>query len=315
MLPQTTVVEALLCSILYCVSGYYLTKYLSFTLLQKAIRSKRIIPFIFQFIACILIVAALLFLFKYIFHCLEKLGYFPVTPLFDYDYYNFQSLVGHLLAGVFYCSFFCGIGFYTAYFNLEKEHMEAQLQMLQAQIAPHFMFNVLNHINVLMKKDVDAASDLLVKYANILRYQLYRGKEEMVPIQQEVQFLKDFIDVERTRWKDKLTLQCIWDMDNENFNIPPLLLITFVENAFKHVPRSASEKGFIHIAFEQRDKMIRLEVENSKSLMKPEGKKQTDSGIGLENIKRRLNILYPKRHSLVINETDAVYAAKLEIML
>ena len=315
ILPQTSIIEALLFPLCFCVSVYHVTKYLSLKVLLKAIRSKRIVPFVVQFICCSLFVALMGFLWRYSFYYFEKLGYFPISVYFQLDY-SLVDFMGALLSvGIIINLCFCSIGFYLAYSNLEKEHLEAQLQMLQAQITPHFMFNVLNHINVLMNKDVNIASDLLVKYSNILRYQLYSGKEEFVPLEQEIQFLKNFIDVERTRWKDKLEVKCEWNIDNKNIKIQPLLLITLIENAFKHVPRSTSENGFITILFEQKNNTVRLAVKNSKSRIKPTQKKNSSSGIGLENIKRRLSILYPDKHSLVINETDNVYSSTLEMKM
>jgi sensor histidine kinase YesM len=207
----------------------------------------------------------------------------------------------------------CGILLYYEYSNLQKALLESQLQVLHAQINPHFMFNVLNYIYVLMQKDTELASELLLKYSDTLRYQLYNGKQEAVQLEQEVTFLKNFIDVEKFRWEDKLDVTCIWHIENGNKEIPPLMLIPFIENAFKHVSRSTDEKGFIYINLEQRKNILSLKVENSKS--NKTIKKGKEGGIGLENIKKRLDIHYGERYSLTVKDMDTIYFLQLTICI
>ncbi|MDR0750911.1 MAG: histidine kinase [Tannerellaceae bacterium] len=228
-----------------------------------------------------------------------------------------QTLAGQLLItmpGTMTISLLlCTILLYYEYSILQKALLESQLQVLHAQINPHFMFNVLNYIHVLMQKDTELASELLLKYADTLRYQLYNGKQEAVRLEQEVVFLKNFIDVEKFRWKDKLDVTCTWHIENGNKNIPPLMFIPFIENAFKHVSRSANEKGFIYINLEQRKNILSLKVENSKSNKAP--KKGKEGGIGLENIRKRLDIHYGERYSLTVKEMDTIYFLQLIICM
>ena len=118
--------------------------------------------------------------------------------------------------------------------KLHEALVESQLKILQQQISPHFMFNVLNHINILMQEDINLASSLLIRYSKILRYQLDSDKNSKVSIGQEVQFLKDFIEIEKVRWGNELTINCSWKIEDNQKAFPALLLITFIENAFKH---------------------------------------------------------------------------------
>jgi len=208
---------------------------------------------------------------------------------------------------------FCGLRLYYEHLKLQEVHLKAQLQILQQQINPHFMFNVLNHIHILMQKNTTMASDLLVKYSGILRYQLYSGKEELVNLDHEIQFLKDVIDVEKIRWGNELKVYASWEVENGKKQIQPLLLITFIENAFKHVSRSISENGYIRIDFKQKKNFLCMEVENSKSMLQI--RQREASGLGLNNIQERLKILYPKKHKLSIEETDSVYIIRLNINL
>lgn len=209
---------------------------------------------------------------------------------------------------------FCGLRFYYEHTKLQQAHLRSQLHFLQEQINPHFMFNVLNNIHILMQKDLELASAQLVKYSDILRYQLYNGKNEWVALKEEIQFLKDVIEVEKMRWGHSLKVQTQWNIIDGEKVIPPLLLITFIENAFKHVSRSLSETGYINILAEQQEGQLYLEVVNSKSIKYPQqNKNAVTSGIGLKNIKERLALLYPKKHNLIINETKERYSVQLYI--
>lgn len=207
--------------------------------------------------------------------------------------------------------YFEHVRLYEQHLVLQKEHIETQLQALQAQINPHFMFNVLNHIHILIQKDSDLASFLLMKYSNILRYQLYESDKENVNIEDEINFMNNYIEVEKYRWENILEVNTNWKIENNKTQIPPLLLITFIENAFKYVSRSKLQKGYINIRLEQNKKELYFEVENSKAPLRQ--RTGSDSGIGLKNLRRRLELLYPQKHTFEINETESVYYSKLVI--
>ena len=209
---------------------------------------------------------------------------------------------------------FCGLRFYHEHTRLQEEQLKRQLHFLQEQISPHFMFNVLNNIHTLIQKDSDLASRQLVKYADVLRYQLYEGKKESVPIRQEIDFLENVIEVEKMRWGKVLEVKTNWDIIDETQKIQPLLLIAFIENAFKHVSRSLSEKGFITIQATQKDDQFLLNVSNSKPKpLSTPSHPDIASGIGLQNIKERLSLLYPKKHILKIKETADRFSIQLII--
>jgi two-component system LytT family sensor kinase len=221
--------------------------------------------------------------------------------------------VNAVLVALFVNFGFCGLRFHEENMKLHEALFESQLRILHQQITPHFMFNVLNHINILMLEDVNLASSLLIKYSKILRYQLNSERNRNVSIEQEVQFLKDFIDIERVRWGNELTISCSWKVEDNTREFPPLLLITFIENAFKHVSRGISEKAYVNISFEQISNSLTLNIENSKSDTPQE--KDSVSGLGLENVKKRLEILYGGDYRLVIRESDTTYCTKLIIKL
>lgn len=309
------VLEAFFLAACIILTAYPFTTYLSKRLLRKAMESKNMLKFVFQFFILSLLFSALIPLILSSFNFLENIGIFrPSEFIKTWNTYGYLFLNTVLTALVINLSF-CGLRFFEQNIRLQKELAESHFQILQAQINPHFMFNVLNHINILIRKEPDLASSVLIQYTNILRYQLYSGKKDLVCIKQEVEFLKDFIEVEKVRWKNSLDVKCSWNIEDDSVMIAPLLLITFIENAFKHVSRSKTKKGYVYIDLKQHEKELNLTVENSKyqtCLMK---EKKEESGIGLENIKKRLDILYYNKYSLSINDSVTSYSSNLSIKL
>ena len=312
VIPQThSVLEATLFVACILMIAFPIAKYLSEKLLQKAMKKKKAAAFVFQFILLSVAIGFLFTTFLYLFSYMEKEGIFLPSEYFNMNIPAYMFLVP-LSAGVVINTSICGVRFFEENMKLKKTLLEYQLRTLQHQVTPHFMFNVLNHIHTLMQTDVELASDLLIKYSEILRYQLYNDDKQYVTLKQDVQFLKDFIEVEKVRWSDKLTVTCSWEMENPQLKIPALLFITFIENAFKHVSKTDFEKGYINIIFEQKDTILLLDVENSKStLFVP--RKNNSCKLGLKNIKARLEILYFQRYSLSVEETETVYHTKLLI--
>lgn len=312
VVPQTcSVLEATLFVVCVLAAAFPLAKYLSETLLQKAMKKKKATAFISQFILLSILIGVLFTSFLYLFSYIEKEGVFPLSEYFNMDIPRSMLLVP-LSAGILINACVCGVRFFEENLKLKRTLLEYQLRTLKHQITPHFMFNVLNHIHTLMQTNVELASDLLIKYSEILRYQLYNDDKQTVTLEQDVQFLKDFIEIEKIRWSDKLTVTCSWEMENLQLKIPALLFITFIENAFKHVSKTDFEKGYINIIFRQKENVITLDVENSKSAL-PGLKKKDSCKLGLKNIKARLEILYFERYSLSVEETDTVYRTKLLI--
>jgi LytS/YehU family sensor histidine kinase len=214
----------------------------------------------------------------------------------------------------------CGLRFYQEHSLMEKNHeqllkvhLEAQLRILQDQINPHLMFNVLNHIHILMQKDTERASVLLIRFSDILRYQLYECNREFVTLEKELKYLKDLVAIEQIRWGEELEVKCNWNIQNGKSEISPLLLVPFIENAFKHVSRLPAQKGYVHLILKQSAGLLELEVENSNSAQHP--RKKDSGGIGLTNVEKRLEILYPDRYELTIEKTESIYKVHLCLQL
>lgn len=311
--PQTeSVLEATLFVFCILITAFPFTKYLSENLLPKAIKKRKVSPFLFQFILFSVIIGCFFTAYLFLFSFWEHNGIFPISYYFDMNVPPSMMFVP-ISAGVAINLCICGVKFFEENTKLKKTLLEYQLRTLQYQVTPHFMFNVLNHIHILMQTDVELASDLLIKYSEILRYQLYNGDKQKVTLEQDIQYLKDFIAVEKVRWEEKLTLTTSWKMEDPKIEIPALLFITFIENAFKHVSKSDFEKGYIHIDFKQQGNTLQLETENSKSTLQT--KKNKSHGLGLKNIRERLEILYTGNYNLTIKETDSVYQTKLIIKI
>ncbi len=196
--------------------------------------------------------------------------------------------------------------------SAEKSQVEAQLKFLKAQTNPHFLFNVLNNINFLIQKDSDKASDVLMKLSEMLRYQLYDADIGNIEIEQEVNHLKNYIELERVRMGKRLNLETNFRVIDGSVKIAPFLFLPLIENAFKH--SSSTGISNIRIDLIVNSKEIQLTIENSF----PAGNQRKNNnigGLGLENLTQRLELLYPKRHQLTLEKKDKKYFTKLILNL
>ncbi len=200
--------------------------------------------------------------------------------------------------------------------ELEKEKLETELKFLRSQFNPHFLFNTINSIHFLIEKDSKRASDTLSKFSDLLRYQLYECNEPKIPLKKEVHYLANFVALEKLRVSKNVPV--VLDV-SENVNgaqIAPFILMPFVENAFKHVSKGKQQQNFIRISLEQQEKQIQFTVENSQDTVEPKSRDAVYyGGIGLTNVKRRLDLLYPQQHTLKIDSQNNTYSVQLTIDL
>ncbi|MCD8167684.1 MAG: histidine kinase [Bacteroides sp.] len=198
-IPQTSLVEAILYPALVLLSCYPLTTFLSSTLLVKAIHRKRLYTFALQFIGISLLCEFIYFIWSFLFYQIELMRIFPPSDLFMVDQPLYYMPV-FITAGVLVNMIICAFRFFQENLKFQQQLYESGLHTLKTQINPHFMFNVLNHIHYYVETKDDLASVLLLKYSDVLRYQLYSTGNEWVTVGQEVQFLKDYIEIEKIRW-------------------------------------------------------------------------------------------------------------------
>lgn len=198
--------------------------------------------------------------------------------------------------------------------EMAKEKAETELLFLKSQMNPHFLFNALNSVYFLIDKKNEQAREALHKFSEMLRYQLYEVNDETVPIEKEVNYLKDYIEVQRIR-KENTIIDFTMKEDLHGFQIQPLLLIPFVENAFKHLSHfNNGKQNAINMNLHKQDDEMIFLIKNT-----TEGKQNSvikeDGGIGLANVKRRLELLYPGKHQLLINDADGYFDVQLKLKI
>jgi sensor histidine kinase YesM len=192
------------------------------------------------------------------------------------------------------------------------ENLKTELSLLRSQVSPHFMFNVLNNMVALARKKSDLLEPSLIKLSQLLRYMLYETHEK-VPLQKEVEYLQSYIDLQQQRFGKTVDVRAQFDIGSGNHSIEPMLLIPFVENAFKH-GAVMIEEPVIDIRLKVAGNSLNFSVQNK---FRPEGEELKDeaSGIGLVNVERRLKLLYPGKHSLKIRKEQPWFDVQLQIDL
>ncbi|MEO1213073.1 MAG: histidine kinase [Bacteroidota bacterium] len=196
--------------------------------------------------------------------------------------------------------------------NLIRAKAEAEIQLLKSQLHPHFLFNTLNNIySLALSRSAQTAGSIL-KLTELLDYFVYRAKKEEVQLGKDVQLLENYLELERLRYGDDLLLTVDIQIQNEFLSISPLLLLPFIENCFKHGGKGKDGIFRVNISLQQKEKLS-LVVENSKKQY-PQSKSHP-GGLGLENVRQRLNLLYPERHQLLILNREDMYRSELTLSL
>ncbi|MBR1464129.1 MAG: histidine kinase [Prevotella sp.] len=198
--------------------------------------------------------------------------------------------------------------------ELEKRSLEQQLAYLKYQINPHFFMNTLNNIHALVDINPEKAKETILILSKIMRHVLYEGDKSQIPIQREIDFLNNYIDLMKIRYSDKVSITLEQPDRMPDAGIPPLLLITFVENAFKHGV-SYQNESFIFIKISVDDNRLKFFCRNSRQPKKENSLGKTEGGVGLANIKQRLNLLYGENYTLDFEEGDDTYEVLLLLPL
>ena len=197
--------------------------------------------------------------------------------------------------------------------KLEKQDLERQLEYLRYQVNPHFFMNTLNNIHALVDINPERAKTTIVELSKMMRYILYEGDKKLIPVQREALFLKNYIELMRLRYSSRVSINLDIPEMMPDVMLPPLLLIIFVENAFKHGVSYAAP-SFIDIKVTVTQEMLQFKCRNSRQEQKPDEKKKK-GGVGLANARRRLDLLFPNLYNLEIKENDKEYDVQLEIPL
>lgn len=198
--------------------------------------------------------------------------------------------------------------------SLEKEKLEAELKFLKSQIHPHFLFNTLNNLYALTLKKSDKAPEMVLQLSNLLEYTLYSGREAEVKLSEELRQLRGYIDLEKIRFGKRLNILTEFSEEVDGLLIAPLLLLPFVENSFKHGASNDLKSPFIELRVKVNDNRLIFSLINSyrSESLKFEGYQER---IGLKNVKRRLELLYPQKHSLEIVQKQEIFNVNLTLEL
>lgn len=257
-----------------------------------------------------------------------------ITPIKTIVFYttssNYADVQAYFLnnqPSIFLSTFFIGIA--STIYNImndwllsqrEKKELQAQtlqseLKFLKSQINPHFLFNTLNSLYALTLKKSDQAPEIVLKLSEMMRYMLYECNVPMVPLQKEVNYLKNYLELEKLRQGKKMKILLQVEGEAKNQRIAPLMFIPFIENCFKHGISNQISDGYVNILLEIGKDRIEVTIENSKAPTRPSTTGKKSGGIGLVNVRRRLSLLYPDKHELLVSETPNTYSVNLILQL
>jgi sensor histidine kinase YesM len=194
--------------------------------------------------------------------------------------------------------------------TIESKKTKAELSLLKSQINPHFFFNTLNNLYGLVIEKSDDAPNVILKLSDIMRYTIYMGKEDFVPLKDEIEYLKNFIELHKIRYQKRVDI--VFNHDYEiDYQIAPLLFIIPLENAFKHGVESLTEDAYIHINIKIDASIVHFDIENNF-----EARESSETaGIGIQNLKQRLKLLYPDKHKIKIDVKNSIYKLELKIKM
>ena len=196
----------------------------------------------------------------------------------------------------------------------EKELIHNELKALKAQVNPHLLFNSLNSIYALALKKSDQAPEVILKLSSVLRYMIYESNEQGVELKKEIIFIRDYIDLQKLRTKNPDSVKLNITGDIKDQKIAPLILIVFIENAFKHGVKGDTVNQFIRINIKVTDSEIQFFSENNIGHV-DETEQHEYKGLGLENVKRRLELLYNENHDLKLSKTSDSFIVELKVLL
>ena len=241
-----------------------------------------------------------------------------IHPVAPFSIIVFSVFIQNLFFHVLYGAFGFLYRFLFEYRNAErakqellKETHQTELKYLKAQLNPHFLFNGINSVYHLIGSNNTLAKDTLLQFSGLLRYQLYESSEAFINLEKELDYVSQYIRLEAIRKGDDITLNYTIDYENASLKIAPLLLTPFIENAFKHISHH----------YEATENRIEIDIKESKHKIALSVKNTTDAslqqtavgGVGLQNVQRRLTLLYPEKHTLTVTEENDSYSVDLLI--
>lgn len=197
--------------------------------------------------------------------------------------------------------------------DLERRQLQSELSFLRSQINPHFLFNTLNSLYALTLKKSDRAPEVVLRLSEMMRYMLYECNERYVPLSREIQYIENYLALERVRYGAKAHIEFEHSTDSDSYSVAPLMFITFLENSFKHGLSHSVDGGYVAVFLQAADGELEINITNSKA--KQKDAQFYSGGIGLSNVRRRLQLLYPAAHELHMEEDEESFSVLLRLHL
>jgi len=199
---------------------------------------------------------------------------------------------------------------------LDKQRKENELRHLKAQLNPHFLFNTLNNLYGLSVAESKMLPGLMLRLSDLLRYSLYDTNQQYVSLQKEVEYIANYVELEKIRWNDSAAIRLEVQGDMEGQHIAPLLLIVFIENAFKHLSVAKGQQAYVRILLAVENGKLHVQVKNSlDTSLLPVQTGTRKGGLGLDNARKRLDLIYPDQYTLTINRLPESFEVELQIEL
>jgi len=237
-----------------------------------------------------------------------------------YSLWSFEFFINDAISVSYTLAITLSLLFFKQWFEkdrladrLEKLNIETELKYLKSQINPHFLFNSLNSVYALTLRKDDKAPEVVLKLSDILRYILYDGGEKSVGLKKEIGYLENYLELEKIRYGKRLTIGFNIQGDASGKEIAPMIFLPFIENSLKHGVNSNIGDTFINIQFIIENKKLQFRIENNKPSQKLSESSDYQGGIGINNVKKRLSLLYPGKHQLEINEEGKTFVVNLSI--
>lgn len=193
--------------------------------------------------------------------------------------------------------------------KLKNENTKNELLHLQSQVSPHFFFNMLNNLYGMVDKDPEKSKTLILDLSDLMRYSIYEGEKSLVTLEKEIAYLKNYIELHKMRYHKKIDIQFNYQIEDDTTKVMPLLFIILLENAFKHGIENLRENAFAHINLNSYKNVITFEIENNFDA----DQLPKEKGVGLKNLKRRLELAYPKKHNLIFTNDNSVFKVQLQL--
>ncbi len=279
-----------------------------FFILPNLLRDKKLLPYLAKLLPTLAIIMSLSIMAEN-----EILSRYSTSGY--YQSVGFVRLVSTLWDHLSFMIFTGMIKFAVDWFELENRKKElenqklnAELKFLKAQINPHFLFNTLHNLNYLTQAKKDEATEVVIKLSNIMRYMLRESDKKLVPIAREIAYVKDYLDLEKIRLNNEFRIDVDTSNLDDSIDIAPLILMPFIENAFKHGISDKYPDSWLDFKMNSSKDAVEMRIENS--ISEPNNER-LQSGFGLVNVKKRLELSYPDQHELSISNTGEVFSVHL----